>query len=459
MTNIYNVNALKRQYNDIKKLYLDTKKRLKGGNGKSNNGSFNSDMLDMLDEEIKKYDRDVSPLNLSFNDSNTEDNERVKDPLGSLFDLDSDSDNNIKLVNTIKPYESKKYEMNRIITNPVYNLPTIDFSSITIKLSNSEMEEYLNKAYNKLSKNYGQQNCGIYIHKHQKMLIKCTDTNEYKHFRNKEALAYFPILYNIYNTRPFAYYIEQELVDGVITDIIFKDFIEIINKQYGKFYRDLMMRFLVRWYSDFNTDDVNHSFYIPSGLSEVANEKNIIAERLIKDFTQLCNNSQEMELIFKIVIKGIKDVLIGFKPKLDNLFINLEKTGHTYGDYKYDNVGYYSNEKLNSFDALPEYINQLKIKFIDPAGLYVPDNMQEIIDKRNNYIIKKIYYDGHEVEYYNFGFIGNLYKAERYINEKNNMIDRINGIFTDNNQKINIIKQINYVFDTFVEICIQEGLQ
>jgi len=363
------------------------------------------------------------------------------------------------LVNTIKPYESKKYEMNRIITNPVYNLPTIDFSSITIKLSNSEMEEYLNKAYNKLSKNYGQQNCGIYIHKHQKMLIKCTDTNEYKHFRNKEALAYFPILYNIYNTRPFAYYIEQELVDGVITDIIFKDFIEIINKQYGKFYRDLMMRFLVRWYSDFNTDDVNHSFYIPSGLSEVANEKNIIAERLIKDFTQLCNNSQEMELIFKIVIKGIKDVLIGFKPKLDNLFINLEKTGHTYGDYKYDNVGYYSNEKLNSFDALPEYINQLKIKFIDPAGLYVPDNMQEIIDKRNNYIIKKIYYDGHEVEYYNFGFIGNLYKAERYINEKNNMIDRINGIFTDNNQKINIIKQINYVFDTFVEICIQEGLQ
>jgi len=345
--------------------------------------------------------------------------------------------------------------------NPTYNLPNLDYSSVTMEQTEDRMNEYLNENYDILPDNFGHHNNGIYVHRTKKLLIKHMNFFDYKTIRTKDALNMFAKLYRLYIVNK-EYYHEEERMDGVICDIIIKDFPKSVKIKYGDIYESMIKKFVLNM-EDF--DKPPNKFYISSWGSykkHTKDYKNTIINNLYVDFSEI--DWDVTKLIINEMFSAIKTLLVNIKVPIDILFENFEKTGHEYTDLSYDNIGYnsaglsHNENKIKHLNEVDHFVQNMRLKFIDPEGVRIPKDIKDIEDMKNQRMtyLKKI--NNSDDEYYNFLFSEGEIDKNSYVYFKEFCITYINDVTLGNENVEYVTDKINKLYDIIFNALNESGL-
>lgn len=279
----------------------------------------------------------------------------------------------------------------------------------------------------------GQRNCGIYIHKSEKKLIKCEKTHPIKEdsVLNKlinSGIKFFPSIYNQYiietnsqNNKLFnSTYIEMEKLDGDITKLLYEQLpMKIINENFTDISKNIKDNIyelyqLLMPYTCLKECDYNNYNKIEKPL-------------LFNDFA----------ILRKITEFDLIELLDLFYPQQTNTSINFGNTNLT-SDEEFDTI--YKNliktdkeenskniKSLTLFYVLFKHKNTYKyiVKFyeifIKELRIYIDIIRKKILDLEVKFAKYGNLYDDYKLD--NFGF--------NYGKDKN--IENINIYYIDFN--------------------------
>jgi hypothetical protein len=299
--------------------------------------------------------------------------------------------------------------------------------------------------------NNGQHNCGIYINKTDKQLIKCTsgildietiiittDVESIKQYNYIESLQpYFPKIYDInYNQTLNKTFMTMELFDGDITSIFFDILPKIaLNKTLDECESILFENDHNIILIDYEKKDLIYRIFklkIPRTIYKNIRDPYYEFHNYLTDLNKI-TKSEYNDFIdkLKLLINNFYNFII---IEIMKLLYKITLSGYKYIDYKFDNFAY----KLLNDDEINEYNkNHYKCskKFLNKnLFLYIIDYESGLFKIDNFELVKQ--------EIINFNISSNI-----------NGQYRINNIgihlLYDNEHIYNFTSDIKEIFDTF----------